>query len=73
MRRLATTADVIEVLGAECIKRVFGVGDKSIFHWKYTGFPPHTYKVLRDELAKHDCFGDMGLWNFSDKAGEATG
>jgi hypothetical protein len=73
MRRLTTTAEVIEVLGAECIKRLFGVGNKSIFHWKYTGFPPHTYRVLRDELAKHDCFGDMSLWKFSKEASEAAG
>lgn len=64
MKRLTTTAQVIEELGGlKQVASLTGRGYTAVHNWKqYGSFPATTYDLLLKALKKRECTADPTLW-----------
>jgi hypothetical protein len=63
---LRTPEDVVSRLGGVMkVAALFGFRHGAVVNWMIRGnFPPATYPILRDALAKQGLKADEDLWNW---------
>ena len=72
-KSLETTAQVIEVLGREAVKRLTNSSAQDVSNWKNFGwFPANTYVVMTAALALKGKAAPASLWRMREAAHAAS-
>lgn len=71
MKRLTTTAQVIDALGGNpALAEYAGVVHTAVSNWRKTKFPAHTYVWLRRLMKRRRIEAPDGLWAMSEPRGQ---
>jgi len=65
MKRLTTAAEVIDALGGDpSVAKLTKASSSTIWNWRayFEAFPPNTYVVMQEALARRDLSAPPHLW-----------
>lgn len=63
IRRLTTAGSVIDAIGSKRLQAITGKRSNNLWNWRTAGcFPPETFVVIQDELARIECAAPPRLW-----------
>lgn len=63
-KQIKRVDEVIDALGgAKEVADLFAIGRNAVSQWKTRGFPPETYVVMQERLARKGFCAAPALWN----------